>query len=59
MPLSLTQQRAGRHVFGESERGVQGDFEGGEIAVVDADQVSAGIDGGLQFAAIVDFDEGG
>ena len=57
MPLSLTRSAPARHVFGESERGFQGDFEGGEIAVVDADQVRAGIDGDVEFAAVVNFDE--
>ena len=49
---------ARRHMFGESERRVEGDFESGEIAVVDTDEVGAGIDGGLEFRAVVDFDEG-
>ena len=44
------QERAGGHVFGESERGIQSDFEGGEIAIVDADEVGAGVDGGVEFA---------
>ena len=57
MPLSLTSERARRHVFGESERGVQRNFEGGEISIVDADQVGAGFDSGIQFRAVVNFDE--
>ena len=58
MPLSRDQERAGGHEFGESERGIQGDFEGGEIAVVDADQVRAGFEGDGEFAGVVNLDEG-
>src|SRR5689334_4442512 len=52
------QDGAGGHVSGEGERRVESDFEGGEIAVVDTDDIGAGIDGGIEFAAVMNFDEG-
>ena len=43
----------------ELERGVEGHLEGGEVAIVDADEVGAGRDRNIEFAAIVHFDQRG
>ena len=43
----------------QSQRGLERDFEGVQIAIVDADDLGAGGDGGVQFARVVHFHERG
>ena len=43
--------------FGELQRGVERDFECAQIAAVDADQVTAGVESALEFLLVVGFAE--
>ena len=59
MPLSLTRSAPAGHVLRQPQRSFERDLEGGEIAIVDADDVGAGRDGRVQFAPVVHFDQRG
>ena len=55
MPLSATRTHVGWHFFHEPECSFEIHFEGPQIAAVDADQVTAGIEGALQFLFVMSF----
>src|SRR5262245_29092733 len=58
MDAALTDQKSARgHMSGKRKRGFEGDFESGEITVIDANQVGAAIDRGVQFATVVNFNQ--
>ena len=60
MNAAFTDQNgAAGHVWREIERGLERDVEGREIAIVNADEVGAGGDGGVEFGAVMDLDERG